>query len=174
LNAEDYFLCRGLQSPILIEVTNMISRETITELVKKHLEGTDLFIVEVHVSASDNIRILIDNPKGVTLEECIELNRAMEESLDRDKQDFQLEVSSPGLSEPLKVLPQYRKNIGRKVEILTNEGIKHEGKLTGLTQRGLVIEELVKIKGERKRPEIKAIEKEFDFDQILSTKVLIS
>jgi ribosome maturation factor RimP len=152
----------------------MISREAIENLVKKLTEGTGLFIVGIHVSPSNNIRIFVDNEKGVSLEECISLSRAVENSLDRDKHDFQLEVSSPGLTEPLRVLPQYRKNIGRTVEIITNEGDKHEGKLIGITDKGLVIEEVVKIRGGKKRPEIKSAEKEFDFDQINSTKVVIS
>jgi ribosome maturation factor RimP len=152
----------------------MIDRETITGLVKAYISGTDLFIVDIHVSRSNSIRIMIDNEKGVSLEECIGLSRALEEKLDREQHDFQLEVSSPGLTEPFKVLPQYMKNIGREVEVITTNGQKHEGKLTGINNKGLTIEELVKIRGERKRPEIKAVEKGFDFNEILSTKRVIS
>lgn len=152
----------------------MIDRETITKLVEKYTEGTDLFIVDIQVSPSNNIRILADSEKGITIDECVDMSRAIEESLDRDKNDFQLEVSSPGLSEPMKVIPQYLKNIGREVEIVTKEGQKHQGTLTGVTEEGLLVEELVKIRGEKKRPEMKPVEKEFEFDQILSTKLVIS
>ena len=152
----------------------MIDRETITGVVTKHIKGSCLFIVDIHVSRSNDIRIVVDNQGGVSIKECAELSREIERSLSRDEQDFHLEVSSPGLSEPLKVLPQYRKNIGRNVEVITAEGQKHEGKLIGMTDNGLIIEELVKIKGENKRPEIKAVEKEFDFDRIRSTKVMVS
>ncbi|MGF1585197.1 MAG: ribosome assembly cofactor RimP [Bacteroidales bacterium] len=152
----------------------MIEKEEITKLVTLHSEGTGLFIVDIQVSASNNIRVLVDKQEGVSLSECITLSKAIEGNLDREKQDFNLEVSSPGLSEPLKVLPQYTKNIGREVEVITKTGQKHTGKLNRLTETGFVIEELVKQKGEKKRPEIKAIEKEFDFNLIQSTKVVVS
>ena len=152
----------------------MISREIISELVKERLEGTDLFLVDIHVSPTNNIRILIDNENGVTVKDCVDLSRALEESLNRDEEDFQLEVSSPGLSEPLKVLQQYEKNIGRDIEVITKEGQKHEGRLIGLTDKGLVMEELVKVKSGKKRPEIKTVKNNFDFDFISSTKVLVS
>ena len=152
----------------------MIDRETITDLVTKYIKGSSLFVVDIHVSRSNDIRIVVDNQGGVSIKECAELSREIERSLSRDDQDFHLEVSSPGLSEPLKVLQQYRKNIGRNVEVITTEGQKHEGKLIRMTNNGLIIEELVKIKGENKRPEIRAVEKEFDFDLIRSTKVMVS
>lgn len=152
----------------------MISREIISELVKEKLEGTDLFLVDIHVSPTNNIRILIDNENGVTVQDCVVLSRALEEILNRDEEDFQLEVSSPGLSEPLKVLQQYEKNIGRDIEVITKEGQKHKGRLIGLTDKGLVMEELVKVKSGKKRPEIKTVKNNFDFNFISSTKVLVS
>ncbi len=152
----------------------MINKDTVTRLVRHQIQGTDLFIVDINVSHSNNIQILVDSDKGVSVQECMDLSRAVERDLDREEDDFQLEVSSPGLSEPLKVLPQYLKNIGREVEVLTKEGIKHQGRLKQVSDKGLAIEEKVKIKGEKKRPEIKVIEREFDFDHILSTKLVIS
>jgi ribosome maturation factor RimP len=152
----------------------MIGRETIKELVDKHIEGTDLFVVDIHVSPSNEIRIFVDNERGVSLEDCINLSRSLENSLDREEHDFHLEVSSPGLSEPFKVLPQYRKNIGRDVEIITDDGQKHAGTLSGLTGKGVVIKEQVKTRGDKKRPEINIVENEYDFDRIRSTKLVIS
>jgi ribosome maturation factor RimP len=152
----------------------MIDKEAITKLVALHAENTGMFIVDIHVSASNNIRVLVDKQEGLSLGECILLSKAIEGSLDRDQQDFNLEVSSPGLSEPFRVLPQYTKNIGREVEVITSTGQKHNGKLNRVTETGFVIEELVKYKGEKKRPEIKAIETEFEFNLIQSTKVVVS
>lgn len=152
----------------------MIGKETIEQLVNEYIEGTDLFVVEIRVSPSGEIRVFVDNERGVSLEECIGLSRSLENSLNRDEHDFQLEVSSPGLTEPFKVLPQYLKNIGREVELVTAEGLKHTGILTGLTANGLVIREMLKIRGEKKRPEIKTVENEYDFDRIRSTKLVIS
>jgi ribosome maturation factor RimP len=152
----------------------MIDRETIAGLVAEHISGTGLFVVDIGVSAENNIKILVDSERGVSLGECISLSKAIEGSLDREKHDFNLEVSSPGLSEPLRVMPQYVKNIGRDVEVITSEGQKHTGKLARLTEKGLILEEKVKLRGEKKRPEIKAVEKEFDFSLIQSTRVVIS
>ncbi|MFO7922834.1 MAG: ribosome assembly cofactor RimP [Bacteroidales bacterium] len=152
----------------------MIHRETIEKLVTRYIEGTGLFVVDIHVSHTNDIRILVDNEKGVSIKECIDLSRAVESSLNRDKEDFRLEVSSPGLSEPLKVLPQYRKNIGRNIEVITKEGRKYEGKLNGLTGNGLIIEEKLKVKGDKKRPQTETVEKKIDFEEISSTKVLVS
>jgi ribosome maturation factor RimP len=152
----------------------MIGRESVKELVDKYIEGTDLFVVDIHVSPSNEIRIFVDNEKGVSLEDCINLSRSVENSLGREEHDFHLEVSSPGLSEPFKVLPQYRKNIGRDVEIITDDGQKHAGTLSGLTVNGVVIKEQVKTRGDKKRPEINIVEKEYDFDRIRSTKLVIS
>ena len=152
----------------------MIGKQTIIDLVNHHAGESGLFVVDVNVSPSNNIRILVDSKKGVSLGECIELSKAVETSLNRDEEDFNLEVSSPGLSEPFKVLAQYEKNIGRDVEVVTNQGHKHAGKLIRTTENGFIIEELVKHKGEKKRPEIKTVETEFDYDLIHSTKVVVS
>lgn len=152
----------------------MINRETIETLVKVHMEGTDMFIVDIQVSSSNNIRILIDNDRGLTVKECIDFSRAVENGLDRDEEDFQLEVSSPGLSEPLKVIEQYKKNIGRDVEVITKEGHKHEGRLIGLSPDGLIISQMTKVRGDKKKPEIIPVERDLVFDHISSTKVLVS
>ncbi len=152
----------------------MIGKEKIQELVCIHTEGTGLFLVDIHVSPSNSIRVLADSKEGITLEECMQLSRAIESSLDREVEDFNLEVSSPGLSEPLKVIPQYEKNIGREVEIISDEGEKIRGRLTELTGKGVIIEELVKIKGEKKKPEIKPVNRELCFDSIKTAKIVIT
>ncbi len=151
----------------------MISEKAVLEVVNRHTEGTGLFIVDIHVSASNSIRVVVDSDEGVTVKECSDLTRAIENGLDRDKEDFNLEVSSPGLSEPLKVLRQYSKNIGREVVIETVDGQKHKGKLTGLSDNGILFEELVKVKGEKKRPETKLMIRELDFDRVRSTKLVV-
>ncbi len=151
----------------------MIDKEKILELVNKFIEGSDLFLVDIQVSHSNDIKILIDRHEGISIEECVRLSKVIDNSLDRDSEDFQLEVSSPGLNEPLKVPGQYNKNLGRDVEVTTSEGKKHEGKLIRLTDTGFVIEELVKVKGEKKRPVIKSVETEFSHDMVQSVKAMV-
>ncbi|TVR73547.1 MAG: ribosome assembly cofactor RimP [Marinilabiliales bacterium] len=152
----------------------MIGKEKIQELVCRHTEGTGLFLVDIHVSPSNSIRVLADSKEGITLEECVQLSRAIESSLDREAEDFNLEVSSPGLSEPLKVIPQYEKNIGRELEVLSVDGKKIRGRLTGLSGKGVIIEQLVKIKGDKKKPEIKPVKSELGFDSIKTAKLVIT
>jgi ribosome maturation factor RimP len=152
----------------------MIEKETVKNLIDQYIAGSELFIVDIHISTSNNIRILIDSPGGISLGECIDLSKAIEKGIDRDKHDFELEVSSPGLSEPLKVLPQYIKNTGREVEVTTLEGLKHVGKLIRVAEKGIVIEETIRQRSEKKRPEVVSVETELDFNRIRSTKVVVS
>ena len=98
----------------------MIEKIKILELVNQALEGTDKFLVNLKVTP-DN-RIYVDGDNGVTIDDCIELSRAIESRLDRDEEDFALDVSSAGADQPLKLTRQMVKNIGREVEAMTFDG----------------------------------------------------
>lgn len=130
------------------------------------------FLVEIRIKPTNNIKIFLDGDNGITIEKCIAINRALYKKLEESSlfpaDDFSLEVSSPGLDEPLKSLRQYRKNIGRKVEVLLKDGVKVEGKMTEVLDSGIRVEE---IKGKNKKQEI--IQHEFPFDSIKSTKIQI-
>lgn len=96
------------------------------EQVKEHLdkvlaENPSLFLIDFSVSSSDQIKVVIDGDTGVTLEDCMKVSRAIEHNLDRETTDFSLEVTSPGATEPLKMPRQYKKNIGRKLEVKTSD-----------------------------------------------------
>jgi ribosome maturation factor RimP len=119
----------------------MIKKEIIIELVNKHFEGTDKFLVDVKILKGSVIEIYIDAPNHVLIADCVELSRFVEGSLDREKEDFELQVSSPGATESFKVLPQYLKYIGTKVKVVTKEGAKHEGVLMSANDNEFVIEE---------------------------------
>lgn len=130
------------------------------------------FLVEIRIKPTNNIKIFLDGDNGITIEKCIAINRALYKKLEESSlfpaDDFSLEVSSPGLDEPLKLLRQYRKNIGRKVDVLLKDGVKVEGKMTEVTDSGIKVEE---IKGKNKKQEI--IQHELLFDSIKSTKIQI-
>lgn len=130
------------------------------------------FLVEIRIKPTNNIKIFLDGDNGITIEKCIAINRALYKKLEESSlfpaDDFSLEVSSPGLDEPLKSLRQYRKNIGRKVEVLLKDGVKVEGKMTEVLDSGIRVEE---IKGKNKKQEI--IQHDFPFDSIKSTKIQI-
>jgi len=105
--------------------------------------------------------------------ECVEISRHIEHSLDRETEDFSLEVSSPGLSGPFKVVRQYLKNIGREVEVVTITGDKQKGVLKSVNAAGFELEAVVKEKVDGKKVEItKSLA--FDFEQIKTVKIVIS
>ncbi len=104
-----------------------------------------LFLVEIRVKPINNMKIFLDGDQGITIEKCVQVNRALykkiEESGFYPAGDFSLEVSSAGLDEPLKSLRQYKKNIGRPVEVILPDGSLKEGKLTKVNEEGIVLEE---------------------------------
>ena len=127
-------------------------KEQLTALVESKVEGTGSFIVEVRVTPS-KIFVFIDNLKGIQLEECISMNRFLQEKLEETDvfEHHELEVSSPGMDETLKVLKQYLKRIGQKVTVLMKDGIRKEGVLKAATEVEIVIEEktIKKVNGKR-------------------------
>ena len=130
------------------------------------------FLVEVRIKPTNNIKVFIDGDQGVSIDKLVGLNRRLykylEESAFFPSGDFSLEVSSPGLDEPLKMRRQYSKNIGREIEVLLNEGTKKEGKLLIVNEEDIVVEEE---KGKNKKKEL--IQHIIPFVQIKSTKVQI-
>ena len=92
-------------------------------------EREDLFLIEIKFSATDHIRVILDGDNGVTLQDCLDASRAIENNMDRDEHDFSMEVMSAGLSEPLNSPRRYRKNIGRSLELLMNDASEIEGEL---------------------------------------------
>ena len=106
----------------------MIEKQKIQGLVEEYIKGTGLFLVAVKVSSSNRISVLADKNEGITIDECAAIHRHIEKNLDRDKEDFELQVSSPGLDLPFEVIEQYFKNEGKKVEVIDNEGSKHDRK----------------------------------------------
>lgn len=119
----------------------MIKKQTIVDLIEEHFAGTDKFLVDVKVLTGNKIEIYIDAPNHVVIADCVALSRHIEGSLDREKEDFELQVSSPGATESFKVLNQYKKYIGTKVKVVTKEGAKHEGILKSANDNEFVIEE---------------------------------
>ena len=130
------------------------------------------FIVEVKIRPTNNIKVFLDGDNGISIEKCVFYNRILYKKIEESGMfpdgDFSLEISSPGLDEPLKLLRQYRKNVGRKVEVLLKDGVKTEGKLAEVFDEHIIVEE---IKGKNKKQEI--IQHNFAFENIKSTKIQI-
>lgn len=159
----------------------MISEEGIKALVLEKIAGSDFFLVNVKVSTSNKIVILIDGLKGIGIDDCVSISRHVESNLDREQHDFELEVSSPGLSSPFLVLEQYQKYLGKEVEVQTEDGKKVKGVLVRVDSLGIVLksQEKVKLEGKKKK-ELVTTEKPFYFEKedkaqkIKSTKIVIS
>ncbi|PQB05164.1 ribosome assembly cofactor RimP [Aureitalea marina] len=104
-------------------------KKQVQQLLDSALEDRpDLFLINMEVSEANQIRVIIDGDKGVKVQDCIEISRAIEHNLDRESEDFSLEVLSAGVSEPLTMARQYQKNIGRKLKVRSNDQTI-EGKL---------------------------------------------
>jgi len=161
------------ESPILLGL-KMINEELIRSLIEEKLTD-DIFVVDIQVSAGNAISVLIDSDKGLSIDQCVAFSRQIEHNLDRDAEDFELEVSSPGLTHPFKVLRQYQKNIGREVEIATTDGSKHTGILKEAGENGITLEENRRERVEGKKKKVTVTETvQFSFDQIRTAKSVIS
>ena len=152
----------------------MIEREDILRYVEEGLQGTDYFVVDVTVQPGNTIVVEIDNREGVDIDRCVELSRFIESKLDRDTEDFELEVGSAGLTSPFKVLGQYRKNIGNEVEVLTKGGVKLSGVLKDAGEERFTVTITKKVKPENAKRKIEVEENlTFAYDEVKYTKYLI-
>ncbi|AGC39607.1 ribosome maturation factor [Riemerella anatipestifer] len=102
-------------------------------------EREDLFLIDLKVSAGDDVVVILDGDNGVTLQDCLDASRAIEFNMDREEHDFSLQVMSAGLSEPLTQIRQFRKNIGRDLDILLNDSSKIEGELARVEEDKVVL-----------------------------------
>ena len=153
----------------------MIEKKTICEIVEDWLKDKDYFLVEVTVSPDDKIVVEIDHKDGVWIEDCVELSRYIESRLNRDAEDFELEVGSAGIGQPFKVLQQYINHIGEEVEVLTKDGRKLSGVLKEADEQHFAVTIQKKVKEEgMKRPKMVDEDLNFTYEEIKYTKYLIS
>lgn len=130
---------RGPGSPLLLLDTPMLDKFNILEIVKEALEGTDKFLVNLKITPNNRIFVDIDGDNGITIDDCIELSRKIENSLNRDEEDFELNVSSAGADSPLKLPRQYRRHIGRTLSVETLDGSQYEGALESADEQQIVL-----------------------------------
>lgn len=150
----------------------MISEQSILSILEQEKEFEKFFFVSVKVSGDNKITITADTDEGITIDQCGEISSKLEELLDRDQEDFELEVTSPGLTEPLKVPRQYAKNIGRCVDIVLADGNKIEGELLSADNDGITIKQTIteKVNGKRTKSEVTNT---INFAAIKTTKLKI-
>lgn len=158
-------------SPFLL---NMISQARIESIVNEWNTGSDRFLVEVRTSPS-RVAVFIDKPAGVTLEECAALNKHISHMLEPEGvwEHCELEVSSPGMDQPLRVVQQYLRRIGREVRVITSDGREHNGKLEAADNEAIDLLEVVTEMENKKRVR-KEIMTRIPYKEIKETKLKLS
>ena len=149
----------------------MIDVKTVTEIAERHLEGSDIYVVECKISPMGEIELLIDSDTAVKLEDCAALNRAIEAELDREVEDYSLMVASAGIGTELKLLRQYNKIIGSSVEVLLKDGIKLLAKLNSADETGIILsyEEKQTVEGKKRKVTVE-VTKEYKWEEIKYVK----
>jgi ribosome maturation factor RimP len=149
-------------------------KEEIIRLTEEKIEGTGNFLVEVKVSPG-KIVVIIDHPAGVKIDDCVTINRYLQNHFEATDvfEHHELEVGSPGMEEPLKVMAQYQKRIGREVSVLTFDGIKRTGTLMSASEDGITLNEDINLKNGNKKEKQKQLNN-ISFSNIKETRVIFS
>lgn len=149
----------------------MIDTQKIIALAEEQLAGTDMFVVNCTCTAGNDIELLIDSDTSVDIDTCANLNRAIEEVLDRDNEDFSLTVASAGIGSELKQLRQYRKLIGRSVEVLLLNGTKILARLDAADDQGITLsyEEKQAVEGKKRKQSV-TVSRTYPFTEVKYTK----
>lgn len=144
-----------------------MDKDKIAAFVEEALENTDCFLTDVTVSKDNDIVVEIDSMGSVDIDFCGALSRRIEEAFPRDEEDYTLEVGSAGLTAPFKVLGQWEKNLGNRIEVLTTEGRKLAGVLKELTEEDFTLEYSRKVKHEgMKRPVLETVTEQIPFSEV--------
>lgn len=155
-------------------MTEILPIQRIEALIEGLIAETkEVFLVSVKIKPTNNIKVFLDADNGLSIEKCTKINRAMYRVIEEEgwypDGNFSLEVSSPGVDEPLKLLRQYKKNIGRKVEIILTDDTKTEGKLVDAVEERIAVE-ITEGKNKKAITTVKTVA----FADIKQVKVLIS
>lgn len=152
----------------------MIERNTVKKLVEEVLDDR-MFIVDITVNERNVINVFVDSFDGLTIEQCIAISRHVEHSFDREEEDFELQISSPGLTESFKVNEQFVKYIGRPVQVKTLTAEKLEGVLLEADKEKIVVETSAREKVEgHKKKQLIVKQHQLKYDEIESAKAAIS
>lgn len=152
----------------------MIGQKEIEKLINESLQDTDLFLVELVISQANNIQVFIDGDTQVSVNDCVQLSRAIESSLDRDEEDFELHVSSAGLDLPLQKKRQYKKHLNKMLKIKTKEEEMLILRLESVNDSGIIGTPLKKNKNAKKGAIKQFIELErveIPFESIIETRI---
>jgi len=152
----------------------MIDKTSIIAIVEEHLKESDLFLVEVKVSGRNKIMVFLDGDKGVPISSCIVLSRHIESQLNRDVEDFELEVSSVGVNTPLTMPRQFMKNVGRDIVYTDADGKKINAKLLEAAHTGFTVEKEIPKKKKKKKEESEDPVQKLTYNDVKDVKVQVS
>ena len=152
----------------------MIDKKTLIGLTEAYLQGSPNYLVDVRVEGGNAITIEIDNDEGVDIDDCAALSRHLESKLDRDTEDFELTVTSAGLTSPFKTPRQYKKFKGEEVEVLGKNGQKVTGILGSSNEEGFTLAVTKQVRPEGAKRKVDVTEQvHFAYDEVKHTKYLI-
>ena len=153
----------------------MIDKNVVKKLVDEWLQDQEYFLVDIEISPDNRIVVEIDHADGVWIEDCVALSKYIEDHLNRDEEDYELEVGSAGLGQPFKVPQQYINFVGKEVEVLDADGVKVKGILKAVDGNDFTVgvEEKVKVEG-KKRPVKMEVDHVYQMDKVKYTKYIIS
>jgi len=156
----------------------MISKSKVTELIDERIAELDngLFVVSLSISSRNSILVELDKHEGgVSVKDCMSVSRNIEHNLDREEADFELSVTSAGLDKGLRVFPQYKKNIGREVDVKLVDGGEINGTMIDATPEQIVIQTTRKEKLEgKKKKEVIVEDHVLPMNKVKETKIVIS
>ena len=153
----------------------MIDKNVVKNIVEDWLKDKEYFLVDIEISQEDKIVVEIDHADGVWIEDCADLSKHIEDRLDREDEDYELEVGSAGLGQPFKVFQQYVNNIGHEVEVMDADGKKFKGILKPVDGDDFTVTVTERVREEgKKRPVKKDVDHLFHIDQVKYTKYIIS
>lgn len=160
-----------ITASFFIHYPQMIDKNELSKIVEAYLEGKSNYLVEVKIAPGNIITVEIDNDEGVNIDDCVALSQHIESKFDRNVEDFELTVTSVGLTAPFKTLRQYKKYEGKEVEVLTKKGDKLRGILKSADEDRFTITVTKKIKqeGVKRKTEIQE-ELPFAYDEVKYTK----
>lgn len=151
----------------------MIDKTKIAEFVNEKI-ADDQFLVDVTISSGNEIHIMVDSDTGISINQIVEISRYVESKLDRDAEDFELSVFSAGLSEPFRLIRQYKKNEGKEIEVLLANGQKLIGLLIGVDDQGINLEVTTKEKPEGlKKKELVTKVHHLEYSEIKEAKKIL-
>ena len=152
----------------------MIEKEIVKGIVDEFLANSTNYLVNIDMKPDNTIVVEIDNDQSVSIDDCISLSKFIESKLDRNIEDYELEVGSAGIGQPFKILRQYLKNVGNEVEVLTKKGVKHTGVLKSADAEAFVltVEKQVKPEGAKRKVTVEE-DLTFPYSEVKHTKYLI-